>query len=62
MPARWKCTAPSSRQSWIPIDELNLQAQIGYLHSDYREFTASTVIAGKPVVIDRSKETPAVRA
>ena len=21
--------------TWIPIDELNLQAQIGYLHSDY---------------------------
>ncbi len=44
--------------TWIPIDELNLQAQIGYLHADYKEFTASTVIAGKPVVIDRSKENP----
>jgi iron complex outermembrane receptor protein len=44
--------------TWIPIDELNLQAQIGYLHSDYREFTASTVIAGKPVEIDRSDEYP----
>ncbi len=44
--------------TWIPIDELNLQAQIGYLHSDYKEFTASTVIAGKPVEIDRSDEYP----
>jgi iron complex outermembrane receptor protein len=44
--------------TWIPIDELNLQAQIGYLHADYREFTASTVIAGKPVEIDRSDENP----
>ena len=44
--------------TWIPIDELNLQAQVGYLHADYREFTASTVVAGKPVEIDRSDDQP----
>jgi iron complex outermembrane receptor protein len=43
---------------WVPIDELNLQAQVGYLHADYREFTASTVVAGKPVEIDRSDDEP----
>jgi iron complex outermembrane receptor protein len=44
--------------TWIPIDALSLQAQIGYLNADYSEFTASTVIGGKPVEIDRSKENP----
>ena len=44
--------------TWVPIDQLNLQAQVGYLHSEYREFKASTVVGGEVVVIDRSKEHP----
>jgi iron complex outermembrane recepter protein len=44
---------------WIPIDALNLQAQIGYLHADYREFT-ETVRGpnGQPIERDRSKDEP----
>ena len=44
--------------TWIPIEQLNLQAQVGYLHADYRKFTASTVVGGEVVYIDRSKEHP----
>ena len=44
--------------NWIPIDALNLQAQVGYLHSEYRKFKASTVVGGEVVVIDRSKDHP----
>ena len=44
--------------TWIPIDQLNLQAQVGYLHADYRKFTESIVVGGQEVVIDRSKDHP----
>jgi iron complex outermembrane receptor protein len=45
--------------AYVPIDGLNLQAQIGYLHADYREFTATVRGPdGKPVEVDRSKEEP----
>jgi len=45
--------------AYVPVDGLNLQAQIGYLHADYREFTATVRGPdGKPVEVDRSKEEP----
>jgi iron complex outermembrane receptor protein len=45
--------------TWVPIDPLNLQAQIGYLNADYREFTETVKGPdGKPVQRDRSKDHP----
>jgi iron complex outermembrane receptor protein len=45
--------------TWIPIDELNLQAQVGYLHADYREFTETVRgPSGQPIERDRSKDEP----
>jgi iron complex outermembrane receptor protein len=44
--------------TWIPVEQLNIEAQIGYLHSDYRTFKASTVVNGEVVIIDRSKDHP----
>ncbi len=44
---------------WLPIDGLNLQAQVGWLQADYREFT-DTVRGpnGQPIERDRSKDEP----
>jgi iron complex outermembrane receptor protein len=45
--------------TWVPIDPLNLQAQVGYLHSDYRKFTETVKGPdGQPVTRDRSDDKP----
>jgi iron complex outermembrane receptor protein len=44
---------------WVPIEALNLQAQVGYLRADYRKFTATVAGPdGQPVIQDRSKDHP----
>jgi iron complex outermembrane receptor protein len=45
--------------TWVPVDELSLQAQIGYLHADYTKFTETVKGPdGNPVKRDRSNDHP----
>jgi iron complex outermembrane receptor protein len=44
---------------WIPVDGLTLQAQVGYLDADYKEFTETVRgPGGVPVERDRSGDEP----
>jgi iron complex outermembrane recepter protein len=45
--------------SYTPIDNLRLDAQIGYLNAEYGEFFEERIIAMTPTIIDRSFQTPA---
>jgi len=44
---------------WVPVDGLTLQAQVGYLDADYKEFTDTiSGPGGVPVERDRSGDEP----
>jgi iron complex outermembrane receptor protein len=44
---------------WVPVDGLTLQAQVGYLDADYKEFTETVRgPGGVPVERDRSGDEP----
>jgi iron complex outermembrane receptor protein len=44
---------------FTPVDNLRLDAQIGYLNAEYGEFFEERIIAAVPTIVDRSFQQPA---